>query len=143
MHDTSISLFVFDLFTDPSRNLNAEFDEENIAELEELDLQQQLGQSFILKELDELLDPYASKRDKSKGGRIRAVDARLNPNIDPRKAARIMANRQEHYLKKVQLHHLICNLAISRLMAIGCLRPDQSFVKSLSRVVSVFIVPGC
>jgi hypothetical protein len=97
MHDTSISLFFFDLFKDPSRNLNAEFDEENIAELEELDLQQ-LGQSFI-KELDELLDPYASKRDKSKGGRIRAVDARLNPNIDPRKAARIMANRQEHYLK--------------------------------------------
>lgn len=49
---------------------------------------------------DMLDDKFAaSLKKRGKGGRNRAADARLDPNLDPKKASRIMSNRysQQRY----------------------------------------------
>lgn len=59
---------------------------------------------YLLKSCNEFLMKNG-KRRKGKGGRRPAADPRIDPNIDPKKARRIVANRQEP-----QKFHSHCHL---------------------------------
>ena len=66
-------------------------------EMEELEMALSIPTNDGMEPLDGLFNEEEAKpvalRRTSKGGRNTAMDARLNPNLDPKKAARIMANR--------------------------------------------------
>ncbi len=65
-------------------------------------------------------DMLTSIPKRGKGGRNPAMDARLDPAIDPRKAARVMANRlvrgEENHSTRLVFRVSVCR----RLALTGC-----------------------